>query len=360
MRLLRGAGARGLAAMYAPRPGVVRPLARRRRPTWPRTPRRAGSRGSTTRRTRRRGTCATACAASSSRRCSRSRPRSAPSCSPPPGPRRVPRGARPHAAALAAAAAPTRPRPRARRPDAGRPPRATGGPRRAALAALWPALAAAAGVRLDRRGTAVSPRLQWTCRGAPRRPGARGRRDVAGGASVAVERRGAPGAGRWVLVVAAAASRGARGGDPGGAVPLDGRRCGRACGSAAGGCARSDGRPRARAARAGAWRGCRRSSYAVRPWRPGDRWQPAPGATARRVKRFLADRRVPALARAGWPVVVVAPIADAGPAARGAAEGEIVWVPGVRRSSAAPARPGQPGFYLLCERTPERRRPPGR
>ena len=42
------------------------------------------------------------------------------------------------------------------------------------------------------------------------------------------------------------------------------------------------------------------------------------------------------------------------PRASGAPAGEIVWVPGVRRSSAAPARPGQPGFYLLCERTPER------
>lgn len=80
--------------------------------------------------------------------------------------------------------------------------------------------------------------------------------------------------------------------------------------------------------------------YVVRAWRPGDRMPFRPDGTARRVKRFLADRRVPAAERAGWPVVVAEPA------------GVVVWIPGVRRSPAAPARPGEPGLDLTCERVP--------
>lgn len=73
----------------------------------------------------------------------------------------------------------------------------------------------------------------------------------------------------------------------------------------------------------------------VRPWRDGDRMSAA-GNPPRRVKRFLADRRVAAADRAGWPVVV--------------ADGEIVWIPGVRRGSAATVRSGRPRVCFACER----------
>jgi tRNA(Ile)-lysidine synthetase-like protein len=90
--------------------------------------------------------------------------------------------------------------------------------------------------------------------------------------------------------------------------------------------------------------------YAVRVWRPGDRWTRAPGWAARRVKRFLSDHHVPAAERVGWPVVVAYPLPGAD------APGDtIVWIPGVRRADAAPARPREPGLLLRCERTREPR-----
>ncbi|HEX4935475.1 MAG TPA: tRNA lysidine(34) synthetase TilS [Gemmatimonadaceae bacterium] len=73
----------------------------------------------------------------------------------------------------------------------------------------------------------------------------------------------------------------------------------------------------------------------VRAWRAGDRMDSSGGAP-RRVKRFLADRRVAAADREGWPVVV--------------ADGEIVWIPGVRRGHAATVRSGRPRVCFLCER----------
>ncbi len=75
---------------------------------------------------------------------------------------------------------------------------------------------------------------------------------------------------------------------------------------------------------------------AVRAWRPGDRMRARAGGTARRVKRFFADARVPGMDRAGWPVVLAA--------------GEIVWIPGVRRSDAATVQPGRPGVRYECDR----------
>jgi tRNA(Ile)-lysidine synthase len=74
----------------------------------------------------------------------------------------------------------------------------------------------------------------------------------------------------------------------------------------------------------------------VRPWLPGDRMRALAGGGARRVKRFFADARVPALDRPGWPVVLV--------------NGTIVWIPGVRRSDAATVRPGRPGVRYECDR----------
>ena len=212
-----------------------------------------------------------------------------------------------------------------------------------ALAALWPALAARGGVRLDRRGTArvsafTTDRVAALHRGRAPAGGA----TVAGGAQVAVERREASGGlPEWAMVVRRSVGQRAAYVD---AEPVvldesarrDGVRFGRwqlsELGRAPAGAELAAGRV--------AWLAADRR-YLVRVWQPGDRWRPAPGGPARRVKRFLADRRVPAAFRPGWPVVVAA--------------GEIVWLPGVRRSNAAPARPGQPGFFLLCERIPERR-----
>lgn len=73
----------------------------------------------------------------------------------------------------------------------------------------------------------------------------------------------------------------------------------------------------------------------VRPWRDGDRMA-MPGGRPRRVKRFMADRRISAADREGWPVVV--------------ADGEIVWIPGVRCGNAATVRSGRPRICFVCER----------
>jgi tRNA(Ile)-lysidine synthetase-like protein len=223
----------------------------------------------------------------------------------------------------------------------------------ATLLALWPALAGQAGLRLDRRGTArlaafTRERVRaWQDGRSPA-----GSATVAGG-RVWVERRGPAGAARWVLVVRAGA---------GDQVRTPERRSvalavrGGSSVRFGGWTFRVLGRPPSEAELAEG-RACWLEAgpqYAVRAWRPGDRWHPGPALPARRVKRFLADRHVPAAARAGWPVVALRAPAGAARAAAACAGDEIVWVPGVRRSSAAPARPGQPGFYLLCERTPGR------
>ena len=71
----------------------------------------------------------------------------------------------------------------------------------------------------------------------------------------------------------------------------------------------------------------------VRGWLPGDRMRV--GGRPRRVKRFLSDARISGARRAGWPVVL--------------AGDEIVWIPGVRRSDAAAVRPGRPGVVYRCE-----------
>ncbi len=74
----------------------------------------------------------------------------------------------------------------------------------------------------------------------------------------------------------------------------------------------------------------------VRQWNPGDRLEAAAGQQPRRVKRYLSDAGVRGAARTGWPVVV--------------AGHEIVWIPGVRRSDVATDRSGRPGLHYLCER----------
>jgi tRNA(Ile)-lysidine synthase len=54
------------------------------------------------------------------------------------------------------------------------------------------------------------------------------------------------------------------------------------------------------------------------------------------VKRYFSDAGIAGPERAGWPVVL--------------ADGEIVWIPGVRRSDAATDRSGRPGVPYVCER----------
>lgn len=78
------------------------------------------------------------------------------------------------------------------------------------------------------------------------------------------------------------------------------------------------------------------STAIVRPWSAGDRLSTAGSQRARRVKRYLSDAGVHGLDRAGWPVVV--------------AGDDVIWIPGVRRSDAATERSGRPVRRYVCER----------
>lgn len=179
------------------------------------------------------------------------------------------------------------------------------------LATLWPAIAARLGVALDRRGTA---RLsEFTIGGAP---GAR--IQLSGGVEVVAHR------GKLVLrrmsVLVACDARPLRDGTSFGGWRFR----------------RGDGAPR------DAWGAelPEDDRLEVRMWRPGDRMVPLGAAAPRRVKGLLRDAGVDAARRAGWPVVL--------------AEGRIVWIPGVRRSGAAAVRSGGPSLTFLCERIDER------
>jgi tRNA(Ile)-lysidine synthase len=189
------------------------------------------------------------------------------------------------------------------------------------LAVLWPAIAARGGVRLDRRGTRRV--VQFTIRRAAE-AAAGASIQLAGGAEVVARRGelvlrpaigvGLPGAGDFAW----AASE----------LALDGVevRLGHWIFRPTAGVGDGE-RDWTTALPAGA-------AATVRAWRPGDRMQGL--GWARRVKRFLADARIPGPDRTGWPVVLV--------------DGEIVWIPGVRRSDAATVRPGEPGICYICER----------
>ena len=72
----------------------------------------------------------------------------------------------------------------------------------------------------------------------------------------------------------------------------------------------------------------------VRAWQDGDRLHQR-GTPPRRVARFLADAHVTGPDRAGWPVVL--------------ADGVIVWIPGVRCGDVA--RPDEPAVEWWSERT---------
>ena len=187
-----------------------------------------------------------------------------------------------------------------------------------ALAALWPALAARVGVALDRRGT---NRAAAFTIGA--RPG--GTVQLAGGFDL--QRRRVADVDAFVL--RRTAGRALADEIPS-ALP----------------------QPLVPGARMGSWRFRRVDAdvavgpwvaalpddvpLTVRPWQPGDRLRAGARGAARRVKRFFADARIPGMDRAGWPVVLAA--------------GEIVWIPGVRRADAATDRSGRPGVRYLCER----------
>jgi tRNA(Ile)-lysidine synthase len=180
-----------------------------------------------------------------------------------------------------------------------------------ALAMLWPALAARAGATLDRRGT--SRLVEFTTHGRSGQS-----IQLAGGFEI-VRRRD-------VLIVRRA--RDSRTAVPGDAAqPLHGSvRLGTWRLRPAGAIGKDSWSAVLPAGRA----------LSVRAWRPGDRMRGEGRAAARRVKRWLADAHVPADRRAGWPVVL--------------ADDEIVWIPGVRRGHAATDRSGRPGLSYVCER----------
>ena len=78
-------------------------------------------------------------------------------------------------------------------------------------------------------------------------------------------------------------------------------------------------------------------SVTVRRWAAGDRLGRSGGQGARRVKRYLSDAGVRGLDRVGWPVVVDE-------------RENVVWIPGVRRTDAATERSGRPVRHYICER----------
>lgn len=188
------------------------------------------------------------------------------------------------------------------------------------LVALWPALAARVGVTLDRRGTVRLARFTRSGRNGDAAP-------LSGGATVRRTRD------RFVLCCRTAdiASRG-RSESPA-AQPLgDSVRCGRFQFH------RVDGAAAEPAVSASGWTAefDGAATVSVRSWAPGDRMRQREDGGARRVKRYLADARVPAFDRPGWPVVLV--------------DGAIAWIPGVRRNDAATVRPGRPGVRYDCDR----------
>lgn len=75
----------------------------------------------------------------------------------------------------------------------------------------------------------------------------------------------------------------------------------------------------------------------VRSWRPGDRLLAAPGRQ-RRVARYFGDAGIPGPLRKGWPVVQV--------------DGAIVWIPGIRRSALLDRLDGNGSYLYRCGRIP--------
>jgi tRNA(Ile)-lysidine synthase len=191
----------------------------------------------------------------------------------------------------------------------------------AGLGVLWPAIAGRAGVTLDRRGT--QRLVEFT-------PNARvgSRVQVAGGWQVVRSRDAfqlrpsaantptpaALGAaaevqwGRWLFRRASSEQEAGRGSNDNWSIRL----------------------PRA-------------STATIRAWRPGDVLAVRAGGTPRKVKRLLSSAGVTGHDRAGWPVVLL--------------EDEIVWIPGVMRARGpaafddrrSGARTADSGLTFLCE-----------
>jgi tRNA(Ile)-lysidine synthase len=188
------------------------------------------------------------------------------------------------------------------------------------LAVLWPALAARVGVTLDRRGTTRLAGFTTGSRSGARMP-------LSGGASASRQRE------LFVL------RRGRVDISPTVEMEECDRREGATvrCGAFRFAVTRFTGGARA-ALPVDAWAAefDAAATLTVRSWVPGDRMSTLAGGAARRVKRFFADARVPAEERRVWPVVL--------------ADGVIAWIPGVRRSDAATVRPGRPGVRYDCDR----------
>lgn len=79
----------------------------------------------------------------------------------------------------------------------------------------------------------------------------------------------------------------------------------------------------------------RDAALVVRRWQPGDVMLVGADGHRRKVKYFLSDAGITGHERARWPVVLAAD--------------QIVWIPGVRRSAVATARSGRPALAFACE-----------
>ncbi len=77
-------------------------------------------------------------------------------------------------------------------------------------------------------------------------------------------------------------------------------------------------------------------AYTVRPWSAGDRVRPLGGTGARAVSTLLREARVPPRRRSGWPVV------------ESDQDATIVWVPGICRSEAMVPQRGTEGLHVDC------------
>lgn len=73
----------------------------------------------------------------------------------------------------------------------------------------------------------------------------------------------------------------------------------------------------------------------VRAWAPGDRMEFGAAGARRRVKRFFADAHIAGPLREGWPVVLV--------------DGEIAWIPGVRHAPVVAGFAGRDSIVYRCE-----------
>lgn len=79
------------------------------------------------------------------------------------------------------------------------------------------------------------------------------------------------------------------------------------------------------------------ATLTIRGWQSGDRIQSTGVPAGRRVTRYFSEAHIPALDRAGWPVVQIGDT--------------LLSVPGICRSKAAPHRPGWPdSIWYRCER----------